>query len=241
MKHLFSILILFLFNFMVSQQINSKPIYYNWFDTTIGKTNTSLFQGMEYVEAYPMTENKHRFFKDFEFIAGSINFDGEDYYDVFYKYDVFGDQIILKASDLTGASAIILAKEKIKTFTVDNHFFSNLEVNNPKINAGFYEILEHNDFFTIYKKYKKKVSKKLDKVYAYYSFTDKYDFFVFYKNDYYTIKSPKNLSSVFKPQKDFIKKSLKKYNATKNTTIDENMILVAQDLYKHLLANENEN
>tara|TARA_R110002051_G_scaffold111608_2_gene184221 strand:- start:24929 stop:25597 length:669 start_codon:yes stop_codon:yes gene_type:complete len=222
---------------MSSQQTYSKPIYYDWFDTTIGKTNTSIFQGMEYVEAYPMAENKHRFFEDFQFTQGSINFDEQDYYNVFYKYDAFGDQIILKASQLTGASAILLTKEKIKTFTIGEHHFLNLKENNPKINNGFYEILENNEFFTIYKKYRKKVTKKLDKVYAYYSFIDKYEYFVFYKNDYYAIKSPKDLGSIFKSKKDFIKKSIKKNSESKNTTIDENMILVAKDLYDYLLAN----
>lgn len=239
MKLLFSIFILFILNITSGQEEKKAAGYMDWFDTKIGKTNNSLFQGTEYEEEYLMKNEKHRFFPNFDFTLGNINFNGQQYFNVLCNYDVYGDQLLLKTHELTDASAILLDKKKVESFTIANHNFYNLKTNNKNFEDGFYELLVKNELFTIYKKYKKKKTQKLDKTYVYYIFKDKDKYVLYYENDFHKLKSVKNIGAIIKVQKDFLRNLMQKQTDLKKMKEDEKLIFVANKLFTHLISNEN--
>ncbi len=197
---LFNILLLICTGVLSCQELKDD---YNWFDQVVGIENTGLYDGVVYMEKYRMINAETKFFTSPDFLAGSVIYDGKPYYDQHLKYDVFGDDLLLKVKDRLGGFTIKLFKEKIAGFTIDGHTFTKVpDPSGDSVNMGFYEVVIDNDQFKLFTKHLKRDIVRKDRKTRYYEFLDlKKQQVLFYNGSYHSIRSKKDLTELFPPLK----------------------------------------
>ncbi|MBX2828305.1 MAG: hypothetical protein KTR22_09085, partial [Flavobacteriaceae bacterium] len=172
---------LFFTTFLRAQNPTSENNYYNWYDAIVGIENTPLFNGVEYIEGYKTTRDKHKFFINQSFQSGKVVYDGQSYYDIDLKYDIYEDQLIASLENEAQQSLLQLIKSKVTVFTMGSHVFVNIKDEGAAVNGieGFHERLSENRLGIFYKKHRKRRVKKEDKRILYFEFHDtKSDFVV---------------------------------------------------------------
>lgn len=209
LKIICSIAILFSYSLSVnSQSIDNEMDYLNWFDQLIGIENTQLSYGIVYREKYNVINEKHKFFLSSNFLKGYVMYDGESYYGVEMKYDIFEDEILLKLNGI-----LLLDKGKIDNFTINEQKFTKISDEFSKKNGiiGFYEIPLNTPLFKILIKHKKKKVKRVGNKNIYFEFSTENQFFLFCNDAYYPIKNSKNLVKVFPEFKNEINNYSKEF------------------------------
>lgn len=211
---LFSFLF-FQFHTVYSQQAETKKNLYNLHDSVIGYQNLPLINGVELIEKYRTINDKHQFFKDRDFLGGSLNYNGQIYYDVQLKYDIFRDLLFIKLEDNSGTRMMELIKEKVKGFKIQEHTFEKLEFKNAGFNPGFYEVILDIDNLKLYKKRSLKPAEKRDMKILYYEFEKQEDEYIFYKpgTGYFEPKS-----SVLNSKFPSCSTEIKQYSSTNKNT-----------------------
>ena len=106
-----------------SQKDMSKADYYNWFDDIVTKTNSGVFKGTEYFERFNRINERHQYFKTSSFSNGSVVYNGQLYFNIPLKYDVFDDKLLIKDPNTLNAPVIELDKNKISSFIINGHKF----------------------------------------------------------------------------------------------------------------------
>lgn len=181
--------------------------YYQWFDKAVGLENSGLYNGVVYIEKHRMRDKKQKFFDTTEFLKGTIDYDGQLYFDVPMKYDVNEDQVLIRLNRV-----LLLKKSKIKSFSINGHQFEKLEqpeAGKLPIN-GFFEVLFEKESFKLIKKHKKEVREKYGDKLVFHEFVDKNEYFLFYQNQYHGISSRGDVVKVFPDFAAKIKKQFPK-------------------------------
>ena len=217
-KHTIITLILFLFQsfYSFSQNYSNEKDYYYWFDSIIGIDNTSLFNGPQYKEKYRTLKGNHKFYQSSQYFIGNIVYDQQPYFNIEMKYDIFEDEIIIKSPYHITYFIIKLIKEKVDSFSINNHHFIKVLINKKdksKSTPIFYEVIFKNEYLTLFKKHKKNINNRIENNFAYSEFKENYKFKIFlHDNNYYDVKSKKDFIKLFPNQKKEIKKF---YNTNK--------------------------
>ncbi len=196
------------FSYSQSNQVESQ--YYNWFDQIVGIANTALYNGVEYIETHRTTRENHKFLGSVEFVEGTVDYDGQRYYSVPMKYNVFDDELLVKLSNRKGESIIQLIKSNTYGFSIADKFFLNINTPEARMNGvmGFYELLLTTESFTLYKKNRKNRLKIIRNNSVVYDFSEsKGQFLLFRDGHYIPISARRDIADIF-PQ---FKKELKKY------------------------------
>jgi hypothetical protein len=150
--------------FSIHAQTAKEIEIYNWFDQTAGKENLDINNGMLYTNPYRTIDNNNLYYLDDKFEKGNLTYNGQIYYDVSLKYDVYRDFLILNqhgASDLLGIS---LNNELVNSFTILNSNFIRIakeKYNHPEFSTGYYETTPFNENFIFYIKHSKTIQKKI--------------------------------------------------------------------------------
>ena len=108
-------------------QNNTEVNYYNLFDQEVGVANTALYQGVVYTEKYRTINGNTQYYKTRDFLKGSVCYEGQCYYDLNLKYDVYEDQVLLKLIGKAGGGTVQLFKDKIESFQINGSDFVKLE------------------------------------------------------------------------------------------------------------------
>ena len=187
-----------------AQQADQRN-YYNWFDEQVGIENTGLFNGIRYKELYRIKNGKHKFYKIPEYQTANLWYDGQPYYDIPLKYDLFEDQLIVSLETDSGSSIIQLLKEKVKGFQLDNKQFVHLKgiqvfKSKEKID-GFYEVLEEGNSLILYKKHRKLRKKVLENKAVLNEFRNDDLYYILHENLFYPIKNKNDLIKIFPQRK----------------------------------------
>ncbi|MFK7812749.1 MAG: hypothetical protein AB8B59_09660 [Maribacter sp.] len=212
---------------------------YIWFDSMVGQTNSGIFKGVAYDNEYRVVNGRYQFFADPNFVVGSVVFDQQSYFGVYLKYDVFHDNLLISNRDLVDHSELILEKEKVQTFQIGKHVFKNivgLGNKNTKV-SGYVEVLISSDSFSLYKEHKKKILKSTGKNGVYHQFKDINSFLIQRENIFHTIKSPKDLFTVFPEYRKLIKNSIQQYSTLKKSRPDEYMKSIANEILEVMKQN----
>ncbi len=182
-------------------QVNStEKSYYKWFDAAVGVENTDLYNGVAYVEEFSAGRDNKRFFLSSDFKTGDVHYGGQSYYDIKMKYDVYGDQLIVNLISNSQESVIQLLKNKLYSFNIGTHFFENISDEGAKKVgiSGYHEVLVRNPSCTLFKKYRKKKTKRLEKRFYYYEFSDNTsEFVVEIDGSFYYVKSKNDFIKLF--------------------------------------------
>lgn len=189
-------------------QNNSESLFYTSFDNTIGQNNTPLSYGVIYKEKYiKKIKDNHNFFLNDKFNEGSIHYRDQPFFNVQLKYDIVNDLIILKINSQDQIPSIILDKDLVRNFRINNFRFQNTPL-------GFLEEVVMLNNYSIYKKHKKISKENIDGTYKHYTFKSKNpQFILFYNGKYYTIKSKRDFIKIFPDQK---KKIIKYYRSNRH-------------------------
>ena len=186
-------------NFQLSAQETTNSTYLNWFDNKVGIENTALYEGIVYREAYRTINEKVKFFKSAQWYNGSVVYSGQEFYNVQLKYDVYGDQLILKQLDRLGGGALILFKSKVSSFKIEDSEFVHLKgaAANTEID-GFYELLWTDTNIRLLAKHQKNDFVRKDRSAAYYEFVDeKKQYLIELDGAFYPANKKKEITDLF--------------------------------------------
>ncbi|HLA55254.1 MAG TPA: hypothetical protein VK623_04100 [Flavobacterium sp.] len=198
--------ILFNSNSLYSQS-NANTSLYEWFDNANGKENLAIYNGTLHVNLFrTLDKTNHMYYSKDEFVKGDVAYDGQFYYGVDLKYDIYKDELIVKPQNETYKS-ITLIKQKTDSFFFYGKSFVNLskKPNIPDFIKGYYEVSLDGNRFTFYIKYHKNVSEKIVNDANYSNFKEDDTFILYYKNAYSEISSRKDLLAIFPEYKNKIK------------------------------------
>lgn len=207
------LVLLVLYCFSVNGQGEfAQSSYYKWFDQLVGAENTGVYDGIAYIERQRTINDKTKFFKSRDYLDGSVIYDGQPYFDLDMKYDVFGDQLLLKLEDRLGGTTLQLFKDKISSFTIDGYqFIKILPGDSSQEISGFYEIVLQKENFDLLAKHIKREFIRKDRSSIYYEFIDqKSQNLLAVQDSLYVIESKKDLVELF-PE---FKKEINKFYST---------------------------
>jgi hypothetical protein len=195
----------------VHSQTNSDRINnYNWFDSKIGIENTGIYNGIIYKEKFRTVKGNHKFYLTSQFINGNIIYNGQPYFNVEMKYDIYEDLLIIKLPDDSEYSIIQLMNDKIDEFSINNHKFLKISEKYEKFFneaiSGFYEISYQSKHLNLLKKHIKSRKERIVGNFVYSKFKDESEYIIFFNDEYYKINSKKYLIKLFPKLKKDIKK-----------------------------------
>ena len=129
-----------------------------WYDQLVGFENTGLINGEEYLPRL-MGRISHPFLEKKEPFSGSLEFDGQKYYDLQLTYDIYQDILILSHNQNQLRPMMLqLSRSKVEAFTLGEKNFKNIEVRDSissGVSSGYFEVLdqlESGDFVMKWRK-----------------------------------------------------------------------------------------
>lgn len=176
-----------------------KAPYYQWFDALVSPENTALYEGLLFKEQYRTINQNTRYFRSPDFIEGYVVYGGQPYVAQQLKYDVFGDQLLLKVQDRLGGNTLQLFRDRVSEFGIDGHRFLHVPAaaDHPGI-SGFYEVSLENPAFTLLTKHRKKDFDRKDRSSLYYEFLDaKKEHVLWYGNAYHSLERRNDVTALF--------------------------------------------
>ncbi|UJH66641.1 hypothetical protein [Allomuricauda sp. SCSIO 65647] len=185
--------------FVLAQADNHGEKYYQWFDDLVDIENTALYNGIGYVEKYKVINKYHKFFESTDFLLGDMVYDGQYYPNLEMKYDLDEDLVVLHLKN--GLRKVLLQpiKKKVEKFTIDGHRFVNIADGTAKTYdiSGFYEVLFEKSDLMLLERHQKKRFKREGKNSVYYEFKSRNQYYLFYNNEYFTIRKRKDFIRIF--------------------------------------------
>lgn len=235
------IFLIFLINFSSFSQDNSQKKIYSWYDHQTGIENSSLFRGIEYVETDRMINEKHKFFKTQYFQVGEVTYNGQTFYKVPLKYNIYEDLLLVNLQQGQRNFVFQLINDKVNQFQINDHKFRYLKTdNNPDI-EGFYEVINEEGQFKIYKKHLQNRREVRDRSIAYIEFsTDNPEYIFKYKNDFFKFGNPRELFSEFPALKSKIKSFYSKNREQSRDKPDIFMSNLTREMNTLILTESNE-
>ncbi|PWL38741.1 hypothetical protein DKG77_10875 [Flagellimonas aquimarina] len=190
-------------------QETAQVEYFNFFDEKVGVENTGLYQGIVYAEQYRTINEKNQFFKTRDFLKGSVRYDGQHYYDLDLKYNVYEDEVLMRLITKAGGGTIKFFKDHLDSFEIaGSKFIKILQQDAPSLNIyGFYEVAFSNSRFTLYTKHIKKNFERKDRKSLYYEFLKgQSEHVLLYNGTYNIVNTKKDIVALFPTQKKEIDK-----------------------------------
>jgi len=219
---------------LYSQNSKEQSIY-NFFDNKVGIENLGVNNGYVYKDIYTTIDNNSMYYVSNNFVKGSLNYDGQTYYDVNLKYNTYKDELIFSPHGESKYSSISLIQDKTSSFSMNGKNFVNLNkkiASLPELTTGYYEVTALRDGFNFYIKHFKKLENKTvdNKVYS--NFIESNSYFVFYNNTFYTSNSKGEILKIFPNQKKQINDFYAMNREIRKSDNDQFMI----NLFKHINA-----
>lgn len=205
----------------IHSQTNSNDIsIYNWFDNTVGNRNLDIINGTPHINPFnTIGENNLYFINQYE--IGNLKYDGEDYYNVKLKYDIYRDLLVLNPFGESENIGINLIQKNVEAFSIKDSKFVKIEKTDkdvPGFTSGYYEESKIGSNFIFYIKHHKDIRKIVKEAGSYYSFTENTMFFIDFNNKIDQINSKNDIIKLFPDQKKNINefylmnRELKKYD-----------------------------
>ena len=173
--------------------VKAIDTYYNTINVQSG-----LYNGVEYSGYLPGLEG-HPYYNSGDWLKGSVFYDGILYPEVFLKYDIYIDKLIVKRFD---GFAIELLNEKLNYFVIGTDLFTHF-FDNRVLNAGYYQAL-YTGNLSVYAKKTKLIQDKRNENNSEQIFEEKDKYFAIKGAEVVVIK---NLSSIINLMNDKQKKA----------------------------------
>lgn len=203
--------------FIQAQQTSIESEMLQSFDKIIGLENTKLYNGKRYYNIYKASEENHNFFTAPNFIKGNVVYNGDSFFNVNLKYDLFNDALIFKPDGDKGFINIELIQDKVLSFKLNKHHFINsktLEENNNLV-SGYLEVIYNTSTLKLFSKRKKTVTERIKQDKLVYLFSNEPSFYLSHAGVLTEIKSSKSFKKLFtnfsKELKTEIKENKKRF------------------------------
>lgn len=223
--------ILFLISLTAFSQDFSEEEIYSWYDQQEGIENATLFRGIEYVETDRMINEKHKFFITQEFQIANLTYNGDRFFNVPLRYNIYDDVLLVNLQNNKSNFIFQLISDKVSQFQFDNYKFRYLSNNDNKNITGFYEVIDEEGDFKIYKKYLQNRREIRDRSVAYIEFEARNSEYIFkFKNDISNLDNQRALYAEFPDLKNEIKNIYKKYAEEERKKPDAFMKNLAREM-----------
>ena len=201
-------------------QTNSEISLYTKFDSIVGKENLGLNNGPLTLYPYKTIGDNTMFFKKNKFTIGNLIYDGQPYFNVNLKYDIFKDQLIFNPPGQPEHIGISLIQDKTASFSIYGKNFvklTNSQTSIPEFISGYYELLRIGKNFNLYIKHHKDILKEINEEGVFYSFHENYQYYIEYNNKFYVINNKTSIIKIFPESKKNINAFYQK-NRSLNTS-----------------------
>lgn len=192
---------LFLNIYSIHSQTNNEVATYNWFDKNLGIESLDLKNGPAHLNFDKTANNENRYYTD-DFKSGSIIYNNQNYFDLYLKYDIYADELVLRPYKESNTTKINVVKDYVSSFKIGNQKFVNLkELSAPNFKKGYYEevILAANTI--LYIKYYKERNNVMKENIAYIAYLPKYDYILLKGKDFYLINDKKEIIKLYPEEK----------------------------------------
>jgi hypothetical protein len=118
-----------------------------------------LINGIEYINLHIRSEG-HKFLAEDKFYRGRVVIDKKVYKDVFLKYDIFNQQVLLLIQHPSGGNKqIILNNIRIDEFEINGRIFHKYTF--PHTGTLFYQVIGNDEMACLYHFKKQEISKPI--------------------------------------------------------------------------------
>ncbi len=226
-------ILLFFLAHLNHAQNNLNNKVYKTFDALVGQNNTGLFNGTEFTDLYLNTNGTYRYFKGFDYVKGTVTYEGQYYVDVLLKYDLLEDNLLTQSSDNLSVFNVNLIPQFVDSFSIYNHNFVRLT--GTKLNLpdnSFFEEAFVGKNLELYIKHNKKKKDKPLKGGIQYKFSESNYYVLKNAGKYSIVNSVKDLRKILPQFED----QIKKYYKTYKTLYKSNRNVFMTNLVKYLDA-----
>ena len=194
---------LFLSIYSVHSQTNNDITTYNWFDKTIGRKNLDIVNGIPHTNPYRTIGGNHLYYID-QYELGSLTYEGQSYYNVKLKYDIYRDILVLNPFGESENIGVNVITAKVESFSIKDKNFVNIDKKDPTVpefTLGYYEENKIAPDFIFYIKHHKDQQKVVTEGMLFYTFKENTSFYLNLKNKIHPIKNKNNIIKLFPEQK----------------------------------------
>ena len=200
-------------------------------DSLVGNENLPINNGLVYYNKYKITSEKTSQFLENKYNLGIVKYNGETYFDINLKYDVFEDVLIFKPTTQLAIETCFISKQ-VDYFILKNKKFQKLEtVTNNQSTFGFFEEIEVNTKCNLYIKHKKIIKEDYKSDKLSYQFYDYKIYYVLYNNKLEEISNKKSIIELF-PN---LKKEINQFYKLNSNIKKQNIQLFYQNLFKTII------
>lgn len=188
-------------------QTNSEILLYTKFDSIVGKENLGLNNGSLALNPYRTIGDNTMYFKSNKYTSGSINYDGQPYFNAKLKYDIFKDQLILNPPGQPEHIAISLIQDKTDAFSIYGKNFVKItkkETSLPEFINGYYELIKIGKNFNLYIRHHKDIQNHVNDDGVYYSFKENNRYFIEFESKFHEINNKTSIVQLFPNYKKHI-------------------------------------
>ncbi len=212
-------------NLIAFSQNNMDDEIFRSYDKIVGLENTGFFNGTEFTDPYLNTNGTYRYFKGFDYVKGSVTYNGQHYEDVLLKYDLFEDNLLTRSNDNLAIFNVKLIPSQIRAFSIYNHNFVRIDTINLGVSGnGFYEVAFKGTAFELYIKRAKKKRDKAVKSGMQYIFSSSDLYILNHKGNYTILGSQRDLRKNFPAFEEEIRNFYKSNKTLNSLDSDRFMI-----------------
>ena len=217
--------------FVFGQKQDDKKDIYVLFDNVVGLDNTSIYNGNEYREEFRTLDNNYPYFDSPDFITGTIEYNGELYFNISIKYNLYNQEVIAKLKSKNASETVIkLYNSRIGSFVINNRKFLNISPSNNGISGFFEEVFidTQHKLLIKHKKFKKDLYRN-EQMYVEYV-TAKKEFLILKNDTYNILDSKKDITNVFPDSKQKINQFYRDYRSLRKADYSQFLIKLLQEL-----------
>ncbi|MEW5674951.1 hypothetical protein ABGT15_01400 [Flavobacterium enshiense] len=224
--------LLVLLSFYTAKAQTSIETLSEAFDQTIEKENLNINNGVYHTNIFRISNNKHQYYPSEKFSKGTINYEGQDYFNRSVKYDIYLDNLILQPIESEVVS-FNLTPQKTGCFKINGRKFiylNNLDFPMSTIKTGYYEENICNSNFTFYIRHHRDKREVIKDVKILIEFDDNYEYFLKKEGAFHKISSRKDVIKIF-PQH---KRKINDFYLASRQLEKENLPLFYEKLFSYL-------
>ncbi|HLF52212.1 hypothetical protein [Flavobacterium sp.] len=202
-----TLLVILINGFSTYGQISSEISLYNWFDNIVGKENLAINNGALHIYPYKTIDKSDSYYITDKFSKGNVSYDGQVYYDVNLKYDIYRDLLVLKPNSAYDYMGLNLTQEKTDSFLIHGKNFvnlSNLKSPKPEFINGYYEECVIGKTYIFYIKHHKDRREFINVKTVYDVFEEDNEYVLYHKNTFQKVSSKKDIRTIFPEYKNQI-------------------------------------
>jgi hypothetical protein len=180
-----------------------------------------LISGIEYINLHIRSKG-HKFLDEDKFCKGRVVIDTKVYKDVFLKYDIFNQQVLLLIEHpLGGNKQIILNNLRIDEFEIKGRIFHKYTF--PGIGTFFYQVIGNDEMACLYHFKKQEIPRAIDK-YTLSEFSDvQKKSYLYWQSELYAFKSTRSFVRIFSDHQPQIKSFIRQNRFRVNRLNDAEM------------------